>query len=94
MNNADICLCIHTREEHFKGNCSRVNCQCKKFVLIDFGPALLAALKMAHQEMVGLRAYLETCDPTVIVDNISTLAHSLNQKCALVEDLIHKTETE
>jgi len=37
---------------------------------------------------------LETCDPSVIVDNISTLAHSLNQKCALVEDLIHRTETE
>lgn len=43
MNNADICLCIHTREEHFGGNCSRVNCKCKRFVLIDFAPAILEA---------------------------------------------------
>jgi hypothetical protein len=55
MDQSDICLCLHTREEHLGGNCARVNCRCKQFVLVDFGPALLAALKTAHQEMVGLR---------------------------------------
>jgi hypothetical protein len=45
MDNADICLCIHTREEHFGANCSRVNCKCKQFALIDFAPALLSALE-------------------------------------------------
>lgn len=45
MDQGDLCICLHTREEHFGGNCSRVNCSCKQFALIDFAPALLAALE-------------------------------------------------
>lgn len=45
MHPADICLCGHSREEHFGHDCSRVNCHCKQFALIDFGPALLSVLE-------------------------------------------------
>jgi hypothetical protein len=45
MDQGDLCICAHTFEEHFGGDCSRVNCRCQQFVLIDFGPALFAALK-------------------------------------------------
>jgi hypothetical protein len=45
MNLGDLCLCLHTREEHFEGDCSRVNCRCKQFALVDFAPALLLALE-------------------------------------------------
>lgn len=44
MDQGDLCLCVHTREEHFGRTCSRVNCRCKQFVLIDFAPALFYLL--------------------------------------------------
>jgi hypothetical protein len=45
MDPGDICFCCHTREEHFGHDCSRVNCRCKQFAVIDYAPALLVILE-------------------------------------------------
>jgi hypothetical protein len=51
---------------------------------------LLEALRIAKQEMVGLAAYMETCEPSVIVDNLPSLAKALNLKVDGIEAAIQK----
>jgi hypothetical protein len=96
----DICTCGHLRAIHFEESssaCSLGDCICEAFDKVDpvrqAAPELLVALKAAYQEMVGLRAYLQTCEPSVIVDNLSMLTDSLSRKCTLAEDAIRKAET-
>lgn len=45
MNADDLCICTHTHEVHFDGNCSAPNCPCKEFALIDAGLDIYEALK-------------------------------------------------
>lgn len=74
------------------------DCICEAFDKVDpvraAAPELLTALKASYQEMVGLKAYLETCAPDVILDNLPSLIESLGRKCTLAEAAIRKAETE
>lgn len=45
MHLANICLCNHTREVHFGGSCSKLDCRCKEFAVIDAGLDVFEALK-------------------------------------------------
>jgi hypothetical protein len=49
MNLGDICICGHTREVHFGGDCAHNSCRCLKFVLIDHGPMLLRVLRQINE---------------------------------------------
>ena len=51
---------------------------------------LLEAIKVAKREMVGLAAYMETSEPSVIVDNLPSLAKALNLKVDEIEAAIQK----
>jgi len=90
MNPGDLCLCIHTHEEHFGGNCSRVNCPCKRFVLIDFGPALLTALKQIAVHPVG---YGETFNGSAEGGG-RPVCHECQQKVEIAKAMIRKIEAE
>lgn len=57
MDQGDICFCGHIREEHFGHDCSRVDCHCKQFVLIDVAPAVLAALKKAVHRLDRIEGF-------------------------------------
>jgi hypothetical protein len=101
MNLGDLCICGHTLEVHFGHECSivagsrpwiRRDCQCKQFVVCDLGVPVFQALKASYQEMVGLKAYLETCNTDVIVDNLPSLIESLGRKCTLVADLLREAD--
>lgn len=45
MHPGDLCICGHTREVHFGHDCSRVNCHCKDFALLDAAVDIYEALK-------------------------------------------------
>lgn len=53
-------------------------------------PEMLEALEAAQQEFLGLSAYLETCDPAVMVENLPTLVASLKRKQEQAEAAIAK----
>ena len=52
---------------------------------------LLEALKALHNEVIGLTAYLETCDPEVIADNLDSIVASARSKASSAEVAILKT---
>jgi hypothetical protein len=52
---------------------------------------LLEALKALHNEVIGLTAYLETCDPEVIADNLDSIVASARSKASSTEVAILKT---
>jgi hypothetical protein len=95
----DVCTCGHTRAAHFQLKsqaCMNGDCICEAFDKVDpvraAAPELLTALKASYQEMVGLKAYLETCDESIIIDNLPALIDSLGRKCTLAEAAIRKAE--
>ena len=95
----DVCTCGHSRAAHFQLKsqaCMNGDCICAAFDKVDpvraAAPELLTALKASHQEMVGLRAYLQTCETGVMIDNLPTLIASLGRKCEQAETAIRKAE--
>lgn len=62
--------------------------------LIEAAPELLEACEASLDEMIGLRAYLTTCDPTVLVENIDSVAHKMNEVRLKVEAAIQKAKGE
>ena len=60
--------------------------------LIAAAPDLVNALQGAHRGFIGLAAYLETCSPEVIAENIPSLLTSLKRKRELAEAAIKKAE--
>ena len=53
---------------------------------------LLKALEDLHRECVGLAAYLETCDPNVILENLSSIVASLKRRNELAEAAIKRAK--
>jgi hypothetical protein len=99
----ELCCCAHTFEEHTEEGCQfdrqygpeerrGKNCPCKNFIWAAAAPDLLEALKDLHRECVGLAAYLETCAPDVILENLSTMVHSLKHGSLLAEAAIRKAK--
>lgn len=62
--------------------------------LIAAAPEMLVALREVHTELLGLAAYLETCAPDVIVDNLPTTIASLKHKQELIDAAIRKAKGE
>ena len=62
--------------------------------LIAAAPELLEALQDVHTHFIGLAAYLETCAPDVIIDNLRTTVTALKRKEELVAAAIHKARGE
>jgi hypothetical protein len=94
MDPGDICICTHTHEVHFGNECSKVGCQCKQFVVIDLALAMWQELKECQKELLGASAYLATCDPVTIVQNLDSFIASLERRLASVQSIISKAETE
>ena len=59
---------------------------------IAAAPDLLKACQAGLDELIGLHAYLTTCEPEVIVQNIDSLAYKMNDVRATIEAAIHKAE--
>lgn len=49
-------------------------------------------VQRASNEFIGLAAYLETCDPVVIVENLSSLAASLRRRAAELREMAQTEE--
>jgi hypothetical protein len=62
--------------------------------LIASAPEMLEALESVRNELIGLSAYLLTCDTTVIVKNLETTVASLERKNELVNAAIRKARGE
>jgi hypothetical protein len=53
---------------------------------------LLEACEKVHQHIMGLHAYLRTCDTTVIADNVDSLAAALGPEKQRLADAIAKAK--
>jgi ABC-type transporter Mla subunit MlaD len=53
---------------------------------------LLKACKDANNAMIGLAAYLETCEPTVILENLPMLTRNLNHQQQQLQAAIRKAK--
>jgi hypothetical protein len=60
--------------------------------LHEAAPELRKLLKDLHTHFVGHAAYLETCAADVLLDNLPTTIHCLNQKRELIEEALRKAE--
>jgi hypothetical protein len=94
LNPGDLCLCGHTHEAHFGHECSKVGCPCEQFALIDAGVEMFKALEGMRNHMVGLKAYLATCDTEVIVENLETIIAALGKQIEPAEAAIRKAKGE
>ena len=55
---------------------------------------MLEALELARNELVGWGAYLDTCAPEVLLDNLPTTIANLKAKGQIVEAAIRKAKEE
>ena len=62
--------------------------------LLASAPDLLAACEAGMQELIGLRAYLTTCEHAVILDNLDSLARKMEDVQAKIEAAIRKAKGE
>jgi hypothetical protein len=53
--------------------------------LIAAAPVVLAELQHAHAELLGLAAYLATCAPGTIIENLHTTIASLDKTADKIE---------
>lgn len=60
--------------------------------LIAAAPELLEACQAVHTEIIGLTAYLKTCSPDVIEDNLPTVIASLNRKREQIDTALRKAK--
>jgi hypothetical protein len=60
--------------------------------LIAAAPELLKALEEAHNELIGLSCYLETCDAFVMVENLPSLISSARGKAGAADAALRKAK--
>lgn len=72
----------------------RLTSACFNGHLIASAPELLEAAKTAVQELCGLAAYLETCDHSVLLDNLQSLVAGIRHKQQFIEVAIRKARGE
>ena len=97
----DLCTCGHARAAHFEHKnqeCSIGDCICAAFDKVDplraAAPGMLATLQNVYNYLIGLHAYLLSCETSVIVDNLESMSAFAYKQAELCETAIRKAKGE